>query len=968
MGERRFSVYTLEEGEVLLWDTVAEYQRFGSLNNEAFGALKGTGRLKVATHALYFDFDDWSLPIIKLLFKDIYFFKEGGLNPSEVSEFLDFFEASSGNSDFPLIKGCDAVSIVTLRSDTITFLKEEGYDHPHIRESVSSLHTLYSPYSTLEAVYTLCSELLIANQLDREERDLRLREIVASRRKVTPFDITWLQFGLSEPAIFDEPCFLVYPLSEDHGRIRLTNCNVYFMPIHSGGFDSSPVERHSISSIYCVRTLEYRSLPHALEIWFSECGPIWMVVFDNQEMRDKVHKQLMERTAAKEHKNSFIYLSVSLSLDSLLDLWQKRKISNYEYLLALNFQSGRTFLDISQYPVFPWILSDYKSENIDLEDPQSYRKLDTSIGALNLERLNTLMQRYKDMPSPKFLYGSHYSSPCSVVHFLVRSAPFLMLKLQNGRYDHPDRLFRDVSETWINVNNQVNNFNELVPEFFSIGENELPENSITRLSGRTWYPGNFLVNEQGVHFGTCQDGRTVDNVELPPWAKGSPSEYIKVNRKALESDYVGKHLHHWIDLVFGYKSRSLENYNLFFTDVFETQRPEIAAEFGRTPKRMFSAPHPSRNLDVSEEIVQSKSVIGEFFKLHEFTQISDESKLIVDATVTRDIVFTVWNDGAFLSHALSTEDVGKHYRRLSLSSSSVEERLRNCKFTVVRETSTDCVILGTDTGSLLFYSVSLGILSNICIDAHQGELCSILFDAQSNTVISSSKDGSIRCWACEKESGPLSTYVLSGPGRLVYDLDAEDIIHDIAMEQDPVDAQTMLAAIVDNVYVLVWKLDLSCRHSDDPVLRPLIKIASSLSNTFRNTAIKEGLCFCEPWDNTGDNTGLVWAFSDGTMEYNVVDRRNRRHVSSMEWRNQAIFWSRVDKCHIIVLDCNGQLNLVRVAFAQGKMETMATRSLGDINTGEVNKIGCYVSNAGENSFVAYIVLRTGKIYGCYLSF
>jgi len=447
---------------------------------------------QVATHAVYFDFDDWSLPVVKLLFKDIDFLKGTGFNKGVNAESADFVETGSPNSNVPFLRDSDTVNSIFLQSDTVTLLKEEGYDHPHVRETVRFFHVIHSPYSNLEVVYSLCCELVTANKLDREERYTRLQEIIASRRNVTPFDITWLEYGLVERTYFDEPCFLVYPLSEDHGRVLLTNYNVYFMPIHSGGFDSSPVERHPSSSIHCVRTLEYRSLPLALEVWFSDLGPIWMLVFENQKTRDVVLKSLMECTAAKEPKCSLVYLSVSSNLDYLLDLWQKRKISNYDYLLALNFFSGRTFLDISQYPVFPWVLSDYTSENIDLDDPRSFRRLDCSIGALNLERLNTLIQRCNDMPSPKFLYGSHYSSPSSVIHFLVRSAPFLMLKLQNGRYDQPDRLFRDISETWINVNTLVNNFNELIPEFFAVDENELPRNSLTKLTNRFWYPGNFL--------------------------------------------------------------------------------------------------------------------------------------------------------------------------------------------------------------------------------------------------------------------------------------------------------------------------------------------------------------------------------------------------------------------------------------------------------------------------------------------
>lgn len=59
----------------------------------------------------------------------------------------------------------------------------------------------------------------------------------------------------------------------------------------------------------------------------------------------------------------------------------------------------------------------------------------------------------------------------------------------------------------------------------------------------------------------------VGDVVLPPWAKGSAREFIKKHREALESNYVSEHLHHWIDLIFGYKQRGKVRVPNCFLDI-----------------------------------------------------------------------------------------------------------------------------------------------------------------------------------------------------------------------------------------------------------------------------------------------------------------------------------------------------------------------------------------------------------------
>ncbi len=44
--------------------------------------------------------------------------------------------------------------------------------------------------------------------------------------------------------------------------------------------------------------------------------------------------------------------------------WVAGEMSNFAYLMHLNTQAGRTYNDLTQYPVFPWILSDYTSQTV----------------------------------------------------------------------------------------------------------------------------------------------------------------------------------------------------------------------------------------------------------------------------------------------------------------------------------------------------------------------------------------------------------------------------------------------------------------------------------------------------------------------------------------------------------------------------------------------------------------------------
>ncbi|KAI8363654.1 hypothetical protein B0O80DRAFT_396168 [Mortierella sp. GBAus27b] len=361
----------------------------------------------------------------------------------------------------------------------------------------------------------------------------------------------------------------------------------------------------------------------ALELFFVD-GRNYLINL-NLQQRDLVYNQLAsrvgslatnglqmgERSAMIEPSNNNNQPQSSLgsklanifATSSIADItarWEKHEISNFQYLMHLNTMAGRTYNDLTQYPVFPWILADYDSEELDLTNPKTFRDLSRPMGAQTPDREKDFNDRYHtwdggDDHTPPFHYGTHYSSAMIVCSYLIRLEPFTTeyLKLQGGQFDHADRLFHSIGKSWVSASQKtMSDVRELIPEFFY-----LPE---------------FLMNDNGFDFGTLQTTHErIDHVKLPPWAKGDPKIFIEKHREALECDYVSAHLHEWIDLIFGYKQQgpdAVRAVNVFHhmsyegaidLDTMDDHIQKSAAigiihNFGQTPRQLFKKPHGPR--------------------------------------------------------------------------------------------------------------------------------------------------------------------------------------------------------------------------------------------------------------------------------------------------------------------------------------------------------------------------------------
>ncbi|GER41457.1 WD-40 repeat family protein / beige-related [Striga asiatica] len=411
-----------------------------------------------------------------------------------------------------------------------------------------------------------------------------------------------------ERIVLELPSTMVRPLKILRGTFQITSRRINFVvdhtdpsamrDVHSKGENEVQEKDHCwlMSSLHQVYSRRYLLRRSALELFMVDRSN-YFFDFGSIEGRKNAYRAIVQ--ARPPHLND-IYLATQrpeqlLKRTQLMERWARWEISNFEYLMQLNTLAGRSYNDITQYPVFPWILSDYSSENLDLSVPSSFRDLSKPIGALNAERLKMFQERYaslQDEVIPKFLYGSHYSTAGTVLYYLTRVEPFttLSIQLQGGKFDHADRMFSDIGATWNGVLEDMSDVKELVPELFY-----LPE---------------VFTNENSVDFGTTQLGEKLDAVRLPPWAK-NPVDFVHKHRMALESEHVSEHLHEWIDLIFGYKQRgkeAIQANNVFFYITYEgtvdidkisdpvQQRAaqDQIAYFGQTPSQLLTIPHMKR--------------------------------------------------------------------------------------------------------------------------------------------------------------------------------------------------------------------------------------------------------------------------------------------------------------------------------------------------------------------------------------
>ncbi|XP_026634636.1 neurobeachin isoform X2 [Microtus ochrogaster] len=414
------------------------------------------------------------------------------------------------------------------------------------------------------------------------------------------------------PVVLSTPAQLIAPVVVAKGTLSITTTEIYFeVDEDDAAFKKIDTKvlayteglhgKWMFSEIRAVFSRRYLLQNTALEVFMANRTSV-MFNFPDQATVKKVVYSLPRVGVGTSYglpQARRISLATPRQLyksSNMTQRWQRREISNFEYLMFLNTIAGRTYNDLNQYPVFPWVLTNYESEELDLTLPGNFRDLSKPIGALNPKRAVFYAERYEtweDDQSPPYHYNTHYSTATSALSWLVRIEPFttFFLNANDGKFDHPDRTFSSIARSWRTSQRDTSDVKELIPEFYY-----LPE---------------MFVNSNGYHLGVREDEVVVNDVDLPPWAK-KPEDFVRINRMALESEFVSCQLHQWIDLIFGYKQRGPEAVralNVFHYLTYEGSvnldsitdpvlREAMEAQiqnFGQTPSQLLIEPHPPRS-------------------------------------------------------------------------------------------------------------------------------------------------------------------------------------------------------------------------------------------------------------------------------------------------------------------------------------------------------------------------------------
>ncbi|XP_056230434.1 WD repeat-containing protein 81 [Seriola aureovittata] len=280
-------------------------------------------------------------------------------------------------------------------------------------------------------------------------------------------------------------------------------------------------------------------------------------------------------------KNKMLCKDCFDELKTLVLDWVHGRVSNFRYLMELNRLAGRRGGDPNYHPVLPWV--------VDFTVPfGKFRDLRRSKFRLNKgdKQLDFTYEMTKealaaaagngvggggvggDLSGSVGAGGTGHSDHLHVPHHISDVLSDITYYVYKARQTPKPVLCSHVRSQW--------------------EPNEYPA-SMERM--QSWTPDECIpefYTDPSIFRSIHPD---MPDLDVPSWCK-SCEEFIEVHRCLLESREVSQHLHHWIDLTFGYKLSGKEAVKAKNVCLHLVDNHTNLTTFGVV--QLFDQPHPPR--------------------------------------------------------------------------------------------------------------------------------------------------------------------------------------------------------------------------------------------------------------------------------------------------------------------------------------------------------------------------------------
>ncbi|KAL3874505.1 hypothetical protein ACJMK2_037514 [Sinanodonta woodiana] len=240
-------------------------------------------------------------------------------------------------------------------------------------------------------------------------------------------------------------------------------------------------------------------------------------------------------------------------LSQITENWVSRKLSNFKYLMILNYLAGRRTGDPNHHPVLPWV--------------------------------------------------TDFSTADGVIRNLKRSK----FRLNKG-----DRQLDFTYETMANFSNNIDHIPHHVSDvlsditYYVYKARRTPKQILCKYVRSKWVPNEYPVSMQRMYHWTPDEcipefftdptiftsiHEDLPDLQLPSWCT-SAQDFVLRHMNVLESEDVSEKLHHWIDLTFGFKlsgQASVRSKNVYLQLVDQHKNVK-----NHGVVQLFSHPHPHR--------------------------------------------------------------------------------------------------------------------------------------------------------------------------------------------------------------------------------------------------------------------------------------------------------------------------------------------------------------------------------------